>query len=98
MDSWSVKICKALGHPVRYTIVQYLTDGPRCVCELNDDVGFSQSNLSQHLRILKEAGLVRSEKDGLKIFYQLTCPEISALLGSIERVTACCLKELQTND
>jgi len=73
-EELAVKIHKALGHPIRYKIIRFLADGPRCVCELNADVEFSQSNLSQHLRVLKDAGLLRSEKVGLKMMYELGDP------------------------
>ena len=58
----SVKILKALGHPIRFQIVQFLLDKPHCVCELKEHLDFSQPNLSQHLKILKEAGIIDSEK------------------------------------
>jgi DNA-binding transcriptional ArsR family regulator len=93
-EAWGVKMCKALGHPVRFRIIKFLADGPHCVCELNEDVEFSQSNLSQHLKILKEAGLVRSEKEGLKIFYQLTNPDIIRLIETIEEIAGDYLKDL----
>ncbi|GFR35541.1 hypothetical protein TCEA9_13530 [Thermobrachium celere] len=71
-----VKMFKALGHPIRYKIVKFLLDGPQCVCKLNENIEFSQSNLSQHLRILKDAGIVKGEKIGLNIHYSLTSDEI----------------------
>ena len=97
-EAWGIKICKALGHPVRFRIIKFLADGPHCVCELNEDVEFSQSNLSQHLKILKEAGLVKSEKEGLKIFYRLTNPDISHLIEMVEKVAENYLHELQQAD
>ncbi len=83
-QEWAVKMCKALGHPVRFQIVKYLMSGPRCVCELNEDMEFSQSNLSQHLKILKEAGIVSSRKVGLKIFYKLDNGKINEVMEALE--------------
>jgi len=74
------KIFKALGHPIRYKIIMFLFEGRKCVCEMNDNVEFSQANLSQHLKILKDAGLVSSEKEGLKIFYSLRNDEVKKLV------------------
>ena len=85
-EDWAVKICKALGHPIRYKIVKFLADGPHCVCELNEDVEFSQSNLSQHLKILREAGLVQSEKVGLRIFYSLHNERVVDLVEVVEDI------------
>ncbi len=85
-EEWAVKICKALGHPLRYKIVKFLADGPHCVCELNEDVEFSQSNLSQHLKILREAGLLESEKVGLRIFYRLRNENVVHLVEAVEGI------------
>ncbi|CCC57808.1 MULTISPECIES: ArsR/SmtB family transcription factor [Caloramator] len=85
-DELVVKIFKALGHPIRYKIINYLLDGPKCVCVLNQDIEFSQSNLSQHLRILKDAGIVKSEKVGLNIHYSLADEEIKDLISIARQI------------
>ncbi|SHF34314.1 ArsR family transcriptional regulator [Caloramator proteoclasticus DSM 10124] len=90
-----VKIFKALGHPIRYKIVKSLADGPECVCKLNENIEFSQSNLSQHLRILKDAGVVKGEKVGLNIHYSLASDEIKELLKVAEEVVEAKLKHLK---
>lgn len=79
-DEMYVRIFKALAHPIRMKIVRTLRSGPLCVCVLNENVEFSQSNLSQHLRILKEAGILKSEKDGLRIIYSIKDDEVNRLL------------------
>jgi DNA-binding transcriptional ArsR family regulator len=79
-DEMYVKIFKALAHPIRMKIVRTLQAGPLCVCVLNENVEFSQSNLSQHLKILKEAGVLKSEKDGLRIIYSIKDDEVKNLL------------------
>lgn len=81
----SVKVLKALGHPIRYKIIKFLFEGPKCVCKLNENIEFSQSNLSQHLRILKDAGLVTSEKIGLEIHYRLSSEEVKNIIASTEK-------------
>lgn len=75
-----VKLFKALAHPIRLQVVKSLLDKDLCVCEINECVTFSQSNLSQHLKILKEAGIVESSKDGLKVNYHISHPKIEELL------------------
>lgn len=70
-ESLSVKILKAMGHPIRLKIVKFLLDKPHCVCELKENLDFSQPNLSQHLKILKEAGIIASEKVGVQTHYHV---------------------------
>jgi DNA-binding transcriptional ArsR family regulator len=89
-----VKIYKALAHPIRIKIVEQLLDGPLCVCVLNEDVEFSQSNLSQHLRILKDAGILQSEKDGLRILYSIKHEEIKSLLKVTEQIIRSELRQM----
>jgi len=81
----SIKIFKALGHPIRYKIVKFLYDGPKCVCKLNEDIEFSQANLSQHLKILKEAGIVSSEKVGMNVHYKISNEEIKNIISSVDK-------------
>lgn len=80
IEDMYVRIYKALAHPIRIKIVRTLRDGPLCVCVLNENIEFSQSNLSQHLKILKDAGILKSEKDGLKILYSIKDQEVKILL------------------
>lgn len=68
------EILKALAHPVRVLIVEALSKGDRCVCELNRLANIDQSNISRHLASLKKAGIVADRRDGMKVFYHLRCP------------------------
>jgi DNA-binding transcriptional ArsR family regulator len=79
------KVFKALGHPVRYKIVKYLMDSPKCVCKLNENIEFSQSNLSQHLKILKDAKILKSEKSGLNIKYSICNDSVKDIVKSAEK-------------
>ena len=83
-EDLAVKIYKALGHPVRLKIVKFLCDGPKCVCKINELFVFSQANLSQHLRILKDAGIVRNEKVGLEMHYRLSNDNLKDIIGNVE--------------
>jgi DNA-binding transcriptional ArsR family regulator len=69
-------ILKALGNPVRLQIVRYVQEHPRCIgnqiqLQLPNDVARAQSTLSQHLKILRDAGLIEAECDGAAISYRL---------------------------
>jgi len=65
------EVFKALGNPGRLTLVRTLMDGERCVCDLVHAVGLGWSTTSKHLDVLREAGVVSSDKRGQKIFYRL---------------------------
>jgi DNA-binding transcriptional ArsR family regulator len=78
------KMFKALGHPIRYKIVKFLLNGEKCVCKLNENMEFSQSNLSQHLKILKEAGILKSRKNGLNIHYSVTNNDVGKLIEAAD--------------
>ncbi len=84
LEDMYVRIYKALAHPIRIKIVMNLLNGPLCVCVLNENVEFSQSNLSQHLKILKDAGILASEKDGIRIMYRIKDNEVLNLLKVTE--------------
>jgi len=80
------KIIKALAHPSRLIIVDALTDGEKCVCELRQLVGSDMSTVSKHLSVMKEAGIVDDRKVGQQVFYSLRCPCIVSFLGCVEDV------------
>jgi ArsR family transcriptional regulator len=65
-------LCKALCHPARLKIIEYLKQVNQCVCgKIVDVLPLAQSTVSQHLKILKEADLIRGEVDGPRICYCL---------------------------
>ena len=64
-------LLKALANPLRLQIVMALRDGPRCVHELVDELEVSQPLVSQHLRVLRGAHLLRTERRGREIAYSL---------------------------
>ena len=65
------KIFKALGDKSRLRIINMLGVKPLCVCEMTEVLKLSQSTVSGHLKVLKEAELVEDEKDGLWVVYHL---------------------------
>jgi ArsR family transcriptional regulator len=80
------EIVKALAHPTRLFIVNELSKGERCVCELRDEIGADMSTVSKHLSVLKNAGVVEDDKRGLQVFYRLRCPCILNFFGCVENV------------
>ena len=62
---------QALSDPIRLRILGLLADGERCVCDLMSELDAAQSRLSFHLRVLKDAGLVASRREGQWMYYTL---------------------------
>lgn len=63
-------LAKAVGHPARVAILRLLTRKNACVCgEIVDELPLAQSTVSQHLKVLKESGLIQGEVDGPRICY-----------------------------
>ena len=80
------RIVKAMAHPSRLFIVDELSRGELCVCELTEMVGADISTVSKHLAILKEAGIIQSEKQGTKVMYKLRVPCVLNFFGCVESV------------
>lgn len=71
-DNKLAAIAKALSHPARVAIVRLLIKRQACVCgDIVDEIPLSQSTISQHLKELKNAGLIKGEIDGAKVCYCL---------------------------
>ena len=76
-DAELAALAKAIGHPARIKILRLLIRRDACICgDLVDDLGLAQSTVSQHLKMLKDAGLIRGEIDGPRVCY---CIEPHAL-------------------
>lgn len=77
------EVCRTLSHPVRIAMLHVLAAGPREVGRLALELGISQPNASQHLGVMRSAGLVEAERDGREVFYRLADPEI---IGACEQM------------
>ncbi len=79
------RICKALGHPARIKIINFLRKTDRCVCgKIVDILPLAQSTVSGHLKCLKQAGLIRGEIEGLNTCYCLDTEVVDKLKKTIE--------------
>jgi DNA-binding transcriptional ArsR family regulator len=76
---------KALGDPVRVSILKALCCERLCVGDIVARVNLSQPAVSHHLRILREAGLVTAEKEGTTIYYSMNKDQVSSM--------CCCVRE-----
>ncbi len=86
-DEELAALTKALGHPVRVQIIRLLTLRESCVCgDIVKELPLAQSTVSQHLKVLKDVGLIRGEIDGPRTCYCLeprTLRRLKALVGGL---------------
>ena len=80
------EIIQAVGHPIRLAIVDFLSDGEQCVCDIAEHIGAQRSNVSRHLAILLKCGIVECRKDGLKVIYSLHVPCILKFFDCVSDV------------
>lgn len=68
----TAELMKALGHPARIAIVELLSERDTCICgDITDELPLAQSTVSQHLKALKKAGIIKGEIDGVRTCYCL---------------------------
>jgi small redox-active disulfide protein 2 len=65
------EIVQAIAHPLRIAILDFLADGPQCVCDIAEFVGSERSNVSRHLSVMVKAGLLQQHKEGLNVIYRV---------------------------
>jgi DNA-binding transcriptional ArsR family regulator len=82
------QVMKALAHPSRLRMVEVLSAGEQCVCDLQALVGADLSTVSKHLSLLKAAGIVLSEKRGQQVFYRLRVPCLLSFFSCVDAVFA----------
>jgi ArsR family transcriptional regulator len=86
-DEELATLAKAVGHPARVQILRLLVRREACICgDIVDELPLAQSTVSQHLKVLKDAGLVRGEIDGPRVCYCVeprTLRRLKALIGSL---------------
>ena len=88
------EITKAMAHPLRIAILDFLKDGEKCVCDIAEHVGSERSNVSRHLSIMVNAGVLEWRKEGLKVMYKLKAP---CILGFFDCITNCLKEQVKEN-
>src|SRR5919199_364386 len=79
-------VARALSDPKRLCVLETLADGERSVSELSRDAGCQVPNMSQHLAVLRSAGLVSSRREGNTIYYRLSDPTVLEAYRLIQRI------------
>jgi ArsR family transcriptional regulator len=82
---------KLLSDPTRLEVIRRLLDSPRHVGELQEELEIEQSLLSHHLRVLREAGLVRSKRDGKAVLYSVADDTVVSTGGDAIHLGCCVL-------
>ena len=80
------EIAKAVAHPLRIAVIDFLKDGEKCVCDIAEHVGSERSNVSRHLSVMVRAGVLSCRKEGLKVFYDLRTPCVVDFLTCAARL------------
>ena len=87
-------IARAIAHPLRIAIVDFLRDGQQCVCDIADHLGAERSNVSRHLSVMVKAGVLDCRKEGLKVLYRLKTP---CILDFFSCMTQCLKAQYRDN-
>lgn len=88
-DDAAAERLKALGHPVRLAIVRELAQRSCCCCaDMCSQLPLAQSTVSQHLKVLKEAGLISFRRDGVRSSYVLNQAAFAAVRSELEEISA----------
>ncbi len=79
-------IARALSDAKRLCVVERLADGERSVSDLSRDIGCQVPNMSQHLAVLRSAGIVASRREGSTVFYRLADPQVLEIYRILQQV------------
>lgn len=79
-------IFKALSDPTRLTILNAVKDKERCICEIIPLTNKSQPNVSQHLKILKNAGLINQHKEGTRLLISIKDPQLKEIITKTQQL------------
>jgi DNA-binding transcriptional ArsR family regulator len=99
------EICKTFSNPIRLEILSKLRDGKKSVTEIAALTGVRQATISQHLAVLRQRGVVSTERDGINVFYKVANPKITqacdlmreVLFENIAVMNEISLREVKTN-
>ena len=82
----TAEILSALAHPNRIKILEFLRGGEKCACEIIPALGMEQSNLSRHMKVLVQSGVLNNWKDAQRVMYEVTDERIFEILDVIKDI------------
>ncbi|WP_300523087.1 metalloregulator ArsR/SmtB family transcription factor [Aminiphilus sp.] len=80
-------IFKGLSHPVRLAIVELLSEGERCVCDIAGAFSCDRTTISKHLSILRMLDIIEDRREGLNVFYRMRMRCLTAILSCVDALT-----------
>jgi DNA-binding transcriptional ArsR family regulator len=80
------QVVQAVAHPLRIAILDFLVDGPQCVCDIAEHIGSERSNVSRHLAVMLNAGLLEQRKEGLNMIYKVKTPCLFKFLSCVSGI------------
>jgi len=92
-EELKASVLTAIAHPNRVRILEFLKNGVKCNCEIAPALELEQSNLSRHMKILVQEGIVVSWKDGLRVNYKIADKRIFDILNTAGKVAGKAVKE-----
>jgi ArsR family transcriptional regulator len=81
-----VDIYKALADSTRLKILDFIKDEEKCICEIIPHTGKSQPNVSQHLKVMKYAGIINERKDGTRVMIKPSNKDIYKVIDQVKRL------------
>jgi DNA-binding transcriptional ArsR family regulator len=93
LTRFRAKIFNALSDPIRLEIIEFLRDREKCVCEITPHLKLAQPVVSRHLKILKNAGLVKRRKQGTWHMYSITNSEVYDVIDRLNPELLAALKQ-----
>lgn len=92
--SLEAELLKVLGHPIRLQVLRILEQEETCVCDLLRIIGVEQSNLSQHLKVLRKHNIVDTRREGAKMMYRLANPAVMPIAAAAEQAVQAYLQQM----
>jgi DNA-binding transcriptional ArsR family regulator len=84
---------RAIAQPTRLRILYFLKDGEKCACEIIPKMKEDQSNISRHLTLMKDAGILESRKEGVSVYYKIKDKRVFTLLSLVDEMVKAEIKE-----
>ena len=81
-----VEVFKALADPTRLKILECIEKGEKCICEIIPYTGKSQPNVSQHLKVMKYAGIINERKNGIRIMIKASNNKIFKIIDQVKKL------------
>jgi DNA-binding transcriptional ArsR family regulator len=84
---------KTLAQPTRLKILYFIKDGEKCACKIIPEMKEEQSNVSRHLALLREQGIVEARREGVSVYYKIKDMRVFSLLSLVDEIVKAQIKE-----